>query len=349
MIKKMAQSYQELEEFVQKILINPNLKIKPELKERFNFAKEGLIEANESLRLDDNPFSDYDLTRKILGNIEESSLSEYKEEDSLLSRILYSLSITDSFEAEEIVSNLERLYQQYEPKADVQVAPEVTYTEEVFQDSTDWYVSSGSTFSLQEKIYGPFKNELSAILFSILTHSSGERLEKTVAQKNEAIKSLRFFDKNIGDITNYSSPNDARIVNTNLAGMIELALSEIAPEESFEISIDGEVFNGLVEFLEKNITLSNSGKNIEEVVNYLNINNVRFFAKNFLEIKRMISGIETVNAPPEFNDADVVITPPEESTPRVRLVRDPLKESPKEEPKKPEETIEIVTDRKSVV
>lgn len=149
----------------QKILINPNLKIKPELKERFNFAKEGLIEANESLRLDDNPFSDYDLTRKILGNIEESSLSEYKEEYSLLSRILYSLSITDSFEAEEIVSNLERLYQQYEPKADVQVAPEVTYTEEVFQDSTDWYVSSGSTFSLQEKIYGPFKNELSAILF----------------------------------------------------------------------------------------------------------------------------------------------------------------------------------------
>jgi len=341
MIKKMAQSYQELEEFFQKILINPNLKIKPELKERFNFAKEGLIEANESLRLDDNPFSDYDLTRKILGNIEESSLSEYKEEDSLLSRILYSLSITDSFEAEEIVSNLERLYQQYEPKADVQVAPEVLYTEEVFQDSTDWYVSSGSTFSLQEKIYGPFKNELSAILFSILTHSSGERLEKTVAQKNEAIKSLRFFDKNIGDITNYSSPNDARIVNTNLAGMIELALSEIAPEESFEISIDGEVFNGLVEFLEKNITLSNSGKNIEEVVNYLNINNVRFFAKNFLEIKRMISGIETVNAPPEFNDADVVITPPEESTPRVRLVRDPLKESPKEEPKKPEEAIEI--------
>lgn len=338
MIKKVAQSYQELEEFVQKILLNPNLKIKPELKERFNFAKEGLIEANESLRLDDNPFSDYDLTRKILGNIEESSLSEYKEEDSLLSRILYSLSITDSFEAEEIVSNLERLYQQYEPKVNVQETPEVTYTEEVFESSTDWYVSSGGIFSPQEKIYGPFKKEISAILFSILIHSSGERLEKTVAQKNEAIKFLRSFDKNIRDITNYFSPADARIVNTNLAGMIELALSEISPEESFEISIEGEIFNGLVEFLEKNITFSNSGKNIEEVVNYLNLNNIKVFAKNFLEIKAMISGMGTVNAPPEFNDADVVVTPSEESTPKVRLVRTPTKE----EPKKSEETLEIV-------
>lgn len=347
MIKKVAQSYQELEEFVKNILFNSEIQIKPELNERILAAKEGISQAKGVIASGDNPFSDENLKNKILGNIDEVTLSRYKEQDLIFSRLNFNISLLDVFDAEDVVINLDGLYSKYESELSKEISSTVTFSEPVTEQeilpdpSEDWYVTSGLNFSPREKVFGPFKSEISAILFSILIHPSGDLLEKTVAQKSDAIRRLQLVDRQINNLNAFDNTGEP-VKNLNLAGMVEISSNEIDPANPVKISASGEIFEALVEYLEKNLRLSNSGKNTEEVLNFLNLQNIKNFLVKYIEIKKLISGSESVSSPPGLNNADVVITPAESAKPRVRIVSTEPQKVPVEKKTTTEKPIEVV-------
>jgi len=347
MIKKVAQSYQELHSFVKNILFNSNLNIRPGISERTKAAKEGVAEAKKILAEGKNPFSNIYLRIKVLGDIDEESFKESSKEKIEFQKLFGNLSLAGSLDAEYvshsceyILSQLESLYKEYDKVVDPQLG-EISFSEEESLQQTKevtfdeekifggpWYVTSGSSFSPQTKFFGPFEKQMAATLFSILMHPEGVISERTVLSASQTLTALKSFDQKILDLSTAHNIKSESPVNANLVGMVELAAKEIDPNSPIQISTSGEVFEALTEYLEKNIALSNSGQNIDELKKVLTFSFIKKFIKNFFEIKSFISknvtpvnserleNIGNISAPPEFNKADVIVTPVEVRAPQ---------------------------------
>ena len=357
MIKKVAQSYQELESFVSNILFNPKINIEPKFSERILAAKEGIFEAKKLLQEEKNPFSNIYLRLKILGNIDENSFLENSSEKEEFKKLYNSLSVAGSldieyvkYSCEYIISHLETLYNEYDRVIDSSETEETLFSEEEPTSTTEeykngpWYVTSGSSFSPENKYFGPFEKQVAAILFSILIHPDGVASEKTVLSETQALLSLQSFDRNIS-LNNAQSIKSENPINSNLTGMIEQAAREISPNSPIQISTSGEVFEGLVEFLEKKINLSNSAQSIDEVKKSLNFSLIKDFIKNFIEIKNFVNknvapsdserveNLGNFSSPPEFNKVDIIVTPVDSIDLDKKKIKQDKKESPSVEVK----------------
>ena len=107
MIKKVAQSYQELHSFVKNILFNSNLNIRPGISERTKAAKEGVAEAKKLLAEGKNPFSNIYLRIKVLGDIDEESFEESSKEKIEFKKLFGNLSLAGSLDAEYVSHSCE--------------------------------------------------------------------------------------------------------------------------------------------------------------------------------------------------------------------------------------------------
>lgn len=294
MIKKIAQSLEEIDYMYKNIVFNPSNKIKPIIDDRVRISKEAILEADRLVLDGENPFHyNTDFIEKLFGSADYDSL-EQDSKRALISAVGSIMLISD-YDAEDFISNVKSIYSRYEseffssakPKI---LNPEITTVDEneeskdqVTTDDVGWYITGGQSFSPSESFFGPFENKTKAALFSLLIHPNGLAADNTVLSASSALNSLRTFDKNILDLSIAKNIENESVKNRDLAATTSQFLMETSSGKvEDQLLLSGPVIDALLEFLEKNNSES-AIDSVSKINRIINIDFLKNFAKSYVD------------------------------------------------------------------
>lgn len=293
MIKKIAQSLEEIDYMYKNIVFNQSDKIKPTIDERVRTSREAILEADQSISNGENPFYyNTDFIEKIFGSVDYDSLDS--ESKRVLIGAVGNIMLISDYDAEDFISNIKSIYSRYEseflssPKPNI-LGTEITTVDDskelpddITTDDVGWYVTSGQSFSPSESFFGPFESKTKAALLSLLIHPHGTADDKTVQSASSALNSLRTFDKNILDLSIAKNIENQPIKNRDLVAITSQFLLEIsAGKVDDQLMLSGPVFDALLEFLKKNNSESTIDS-VSKISNVINVDFIKMFAKSYV-------------------------------------------------------------------
>lgn len=304
MIKKIAQSIEDIEFIYKNIVFNESGDILPNISERIRIAEEAVDYIKNSANSGENPFSfnyETNIIERLFGSVDFNSLSN-EQKRSIINATGELMQISDLYsdDAVELISSVYEKYKNnYRPSAQVVQdesvenerssqkndeepgKEQIFYTEEgASSGSSEWYVSEGTTLSVGERYYGPFNEKISACLYSILIHPRGMANESSVITK-EYVDS--FLKKNVVGEKRALSPWNGFVKNVNLTSSIRQSILEASDGKiDEELDIAGELFDLVVGFLKKE-GLDSSNIKISDVLTKLDLNLIKKFATEFVE------------------------------------------------------------------
>ncbi len=305
MIKKTAQSLEELDYMYKNIVFNNSEDIRPSLQDRIRISESAIKEAQEAIAAGNNPFYyNADFIEKLFGSPDYNTLSQ--EERKTLITAAGTIMLTSDLDADILLEGITSAFNRYKTefysknKTEEVVEQEVVTEELPAEDNLyGWYVTSGQSFSPSERFFGPFQSKTEAILHSILIHPSGAAGENTVLSAAQALNSLRGFDKNILDLDGSSDIKNEPVLNANISGAILQVISELSSGSiDADISKNEDLFYSLVDYIED----KNSESSIDSILkinNILSLNFIKDFATYYLNKLGLLKSKKEEDVPVE--------------------------------------------------
>jgi len=294
MIKKTAQSLEEIDYMYKNIVFNPSEEIKPSIQDRISISESAIKEAEQAILAGDNPFYyNTDFIEKLFGSPDYNTLAQ--EDRRMLVNAAGTIMLTSDFDSEDLIEAIKSTFNKYRgsfiqqdtQREEIVEQQAVIEEETVEEDLYGWYVTSGQSFSPSEHFFGPFDNKTEAILHSILIHPDGAAGENTVLSASQALNSLRAFDKSILNLDGARDIEVQPIVNANLSGAILQNILELSSGTmNSDIFLGGDIYKFLVKYIEDRNTES-SIDSISKVTRILTLDFIKEFASDYLDAKKI--------------------------------------------------------------
>ena len=229
--------------------------------------------------------------------------------------------IFDGFGSNQIVSQIEdELGKLSGSEGKEEKVEEVTFSEPNLDLSgieTSWLVSSGDRFAKKTPYYGPFDNNIEAVLFCILTHPPGFSEESSVMSEKNLMRIMRNSRWEPSDSIEIS-PVEAKVKNEVIAGKInQAALGYTDGKKELKISTSGKEFDKFVEFF---IKQKNTSKN--EIISISDA--VKWLDKNIASFPHYYFG--KLDVQKEKNIQNIKNPAGKSFDPSFNTIKDPLKE-----------------------
>ena len=294
MIKKIAQSLEEIDYMYKNIVFNTSTDIRPKITERFRISEDAISEAERMVLDEKNPFYyNTSLIERLFGSLDYNSLTQ--DQRKVLIPSIGKMMVISEFDYKDIFRSFKSIFEKYkseyllfssqapeeqdaEPITDEKIEEEAN----LMIDDIGWYVTSGQSFSPSESFFGPFESKTKAALLSLLIHPHGSAGDNTVLSASYALNSLRTFDKNILDLTMAKNIENEPVKNRDLSAITsQFLLEESSGKVEDQLLLSGPVFDALLEFLEKNNSES-AIDSVSKISNIISIDFIKNFTKTYV-------------------------------------------------------------------